>query len=224
MDEETLWSSIEAETTPAIEGVPVHFANMSFQSPIDGQNYLARRCTYIAYPMLEFLENCPTGGNALDLGCAMGSNSIPLLKKGWKVTGIDRYAEMLEIFRKAQNGALTLIHDDVNNFAFPPNEFDLVIGANFLNFIAPKNLRQLMMKIHQTLIPNGLFIGTLGFDEPGKINPAVEPIRNLGAYFYRKETAPALLAHSGFQIEQCIPRYDEGVDVWCLQFVARKNT
>lgn len=42
----------------------------------------------------------PRGGSILDLGCGTGGHAIPLAREGYRVTGIDRSSEMLDIARQ----------------------------------------------------------------------------------------------------------------------------
>ena len=88
--------------------------------------------------------------------------------------------------------------------------------------IDSKKLKPLIQKIHNSLVLNGTFIGTLFISTKNQA-PNKELLEKLGAHFYKNEyLVPALLEHSGFNIEECIPRFVKGSDSRCIQFIATK--
>ena len=72
----------------------------------------------------------PKQGSVLDLGCGTGRHVIPLLRRGYTLTGIDGSREMLNILReklKENNLKADLIHHDITSFNRFDRKFDTVI-------------------------------------------------------------------------------------------------
>lgn len=212
MTRDELWLSIESEKLRQTAD------NATCQMIQNNMSLMAS----INYLMMEFIERGEKNGEALDLGCGIGANSRPLLNLGWRVTGIDRHAEALRQFKLFAEGKNpTLIKGDVTQCDIPKNKFNLVIALQLLNYLEPKSIRPLMKKIYDALLPNGKFIGTIWFD-----NGKEEGISRFGVYLYKKEAIPALLMHSGFEIEQCIPYYERDHTISnfvTCQFIAKKQ-
>ncbi|MBI9045756.1 MAG: methyltransferase domain-containing protein [Anaerolineaceae bacterium] len=73
--------------------------------------------------------NLPEGSALLDLGCGIGRHTIPLAEKGFKMTGLDISADMLEIAKANANKTGVDIHwieMDAKNFSAEP-QFDAAI-------------------------------------------------------------------------------------------------
>lgn len=238
MTAEALWKSIEA-TTSLVRGEddPIIIRGKQiFPSLREAKQQMVTACTRASSLMVEFLDRAPRGGKALDIGCGSGVNSIPLLAKGWHVIAIDRSDGALATYQQAalaggvnylKNGQLRLIKGDITTQEFPPDRFDLVICVDVLPYIASKEIRRLMDKIHQSLVLDGQFFGTVFFAESTTQNLPVEMLAKLGAHFYPgAHIAPALLEYTGFYSEECILRLGEdgvGIPPNCVQFRARKK-
>jgi len=70
-----------------------------------------------------------TGDRLLDVGCGTGHSFIPMLDRGWKVTGCDVSPEMLEIAAEKSEGRAALQPADMRNLpGF--GTFDLVWAVN----------------------------------------------------------------------------------------------
>ena len=89
-------------------------------------------------------------GNALDLACGNGRNSLFLAAKGFSVDAVD--ISMIATDRlKAQNAKLNVICTDLDTWDCPPNHYDLIINIRFLD-------RRLFAIIQQGLKPGGVLI------------------------------------------------------------------
>lgn len=115
----------------------------------------------------------------LDLGCGTGNHAIPLAKRGYRVTGVDRSSEMLkQAMAKARTQHAGLkktpqfLKGDVRSFALNQS-FDAVImmfavlGYQLTN----PDLFSTLGAVRQHLKPGGLFIFDLWY------GPAVLAIR-----------------------------------------------
>ncbi len=187
------------------------------------QNLVSMTASRVSHSIVEFAENNTESGHVLDLGCGSGVNSIPLLKKGWKVTGLDRNKTILDVFLKNARdcSGLELVHKDIREYNFTPNTYDLVVMVNVINYLAPKTIVELMMKINNTLKTNGILIGNICFEDQS--NAIIMVNKLMGTHFYKKEVAAALLVHSGFEIIECRLQHEGGVEPFLIEFSARKK-
>ena len=118
-----------------------------------------KRCDYI----LSFFEkNGIKSGTVLDLACGTGSMSIPFMKKGYNIIGLDYSEEMLEI-------ASNRLSEVGNNFSLlkaKMQEFELSEKAdaciccldsiNHLNNI--DDVQATFKNVYDSLNNNGLFV------------------------------------------------------------------
>lgn len=118
-----------------------------------------KRCDYI----LSFFEkNGIKSGTVLDLACGTGSMSIPFIKKGYNIIGLDYSEEMLEI-------ASNRLSEAGNNFSLlkaKMQEFELSEKAdaciccldsiNHLNNI--DDVQATFKNVYDSLNNNGLFV------------------------------------------------------------------
>lgn len=115
----------------------------------------------------DFIEMKINPGEAIDLGCGAGRDTIYLIKNGWKVTAIDREDTEERIIKRLNN-------DEKNNFKFEIQEFEKLkinktnlIVANFsLPFCNKNEFYNLFNKIEESILLNGYFVGNLfGIDD-----------------------------------------------------------
>ena len=111
-------------------------------------------------------------GNALDLACGTGRNSLFLAENGWKVTAVDNSAVGVEIARKrAEEKELNIefINADLekSEFAIEPNAYDLICDFYYLQ-------RDLFAKMKDGVRPGGIIISTIHIhgdgEEPGRFD------------------------------------------------------
>ncbi|MEH2222135.1 class I SAM-dependent methyltransferase [Nostoc sp.] len=122
-------------------------------------------------PALEklILPNLAKDAHILDLGCGTGQLAQKLLKKGYKVTGIDASEGMLHYARENAPGA-ELIFNDARLINFPAT-FGAVISIGALNHVMTlEDLTNVFHKVYQTLLPNGVFLVYLFLEEEYKFN------------------------------------------------------
>lgn len=109
-----------------------------------------------------FYENSIKGGTIIDLACGTGSMSIPLLKKGYRVIGIDLSDEMLEIASQRLldiSNNFSLRKGKMQNFSLE-EEADACIccldSINHLNSI--DEVEMTFNCVYSSLKDNGIFI------------------------------------------------------------------
>jgi len=88
-------------------------------------------------------------GNALDIACGKGANTLFLHEKGFDVDAVDISDVALKQIIKSP--MITPIEADLDKYHIAPNHYDLIINFNFLN-------RRLLTPIKDALKPGGLLI------------------------------------------------------------------
>jgi len=117
---------------------------------------------------LAIRHRLPVGG-VLDIACGTGSTSIPLAKRGWRVTGVDLSLPMLQQARRKaseENLEILFLQQDIRELDFSRG-FDLVTcyqdGLNYL--VSNEDLKQTFHSVFNVLNPGGLFIFDLNLVE-----------------------------------------------------------
>jgi len=114
--------------------------------------------------VLDFFERENSNKKKLkanDLGSGHGSDTIELLKRGWKVTAIDSQKVGLDILKKSISPAwkknLKVDHSDFKNVSLSPCD---LLNANFsLPFCNPNDFNTLWKKIKDSIVSGGRFSG-----------------------------------------------------------------
>jgi 2-polyprenyl-3-methyl-5-hydroxy-6-metoxy-1,4-benzoquinol methylase len=107
-----------------------------------------------------------TGQSIIDIGCGMGKFTLPILKRGFKVTGLDLSPFLLEHFQRlAPEGTKTVCADVLDAPQLLGPQFDRVIGFFVLHHF-PELDRH--FKALAGLLKPG---GTIAFIEPNAWNP-----------------------------------------------------
>ncbi|MFI6642750.1 class I SAM-dependent methyltransferase [Streptomyces sp. NPDC050504] len=115
-------------------------------------------------PLLSFAP----GARILDLCCGPGVFTVPLARRGFDVTGVDRSPAMLERARKraADAGAApAYVRADMREYA-QPGAFDVVLNmfTSFGYFEDPADNSRALRTMHDSLVPGG----TVLLDMAGK--------------------------------------------------------
>ncbi len=171
--------------------------------------------------MLPELERLGLNGRRLlDVGCGTGKSFIPMLERGWEVTGCDISASMVELARaKVGDRARLELADMVDLPAF--GEFDLVWAlddaVNYL--LSVEELESALAGMRRNLAPNGL----LAFD----VNTlrayrtffaATEVVESRGRRLVWRgraatDTPPGSICEASFEVEPGEGRGAIGVEV-----------
>lgn len=106
----------------------------------------------------QFIKMESKIGNAIELGCGAGRDTIYLIKNNWNVLAIDR-EDTEEMISKKLSG------EEIHKFRFQKQEFESIIleknnllVANFsLPFCNKDNFNELWNKIIDSILPNRIF-------------------------------------------------------------------
>jgi SAM-dependent methyltransferase len=99
------------------------------------------------------------GRRLLDVGCGTGKSFMPMLPRGWEVTGCDISAAMLELARRKASEAVRL---EVADMLELPRfgQFDLVWALDdAINYLlSPEELERALAGMRANLAPTGLLL------------------------------------------------------------------
>ena len=112
------------------------------------------------YTVRKFLKLNIEPGNAIELGCGAGRDTVSLIKNGWNVLAIDR--EDVESRITAR-----LSKEEQKKFKFSKQKFESIkleknnlVVANFsLPFCNKNNFKELWNKIDESILKDGYFVG-----------------------------------------------------------------
>lgn len=99
---------------------------------------------------------------AVDLGCGEGRDTVELLRRGWRVLGIDGEPEAIA---RLLNRDINLAHLQTQVARFEelilPKSVDLINASFSLPFCSPEYFPSLWQKLVASLSPGGRFCGQL---------------------------------------------------------------
>lgn len=100
------------------------------------------------------------GSIVLDLACGTGNITLPLLKRGYDMIGVDLSGEMLNIARNKKNGDKVLwLCQDMRSFELYGTVGAVVCCLDSINYLTSRQgLDKCFSLVHNYLDPNGIFI------------------------------------------------------------------
>ncbi len=112
------------------------------------------------YTVKKFIELNVEPGNAVELGCGAGRDTVYLIRNGWNVLAIDREDVETRIVSK-------LLVEELEQFEFFKQRFEAIklensnlVVANFsLPFCNKNDFKKLWDKINQSILNDGYFVG-----------------------------------------------------------------
>jgi SAM-dependent methyltransferase len=97
-------------------------------------------------------------GQVLELGCGTGRVSIPLVKAGVELVGVDRSAAMLARAVR-RNRSLRILRADIRALPFRPNQFAAVLAPYGVlqSLLSDRDLARTIRSVARVLAPGGRF-------------------------------------------------------------------
>lgn len=116
-------------------------------------------CDFVEAIFRKHLPNNPR--SILDVGCGTGGHTIPLARRGYEVTGVDRSGEMLSIAKEKAKRAGTPIlfyRQDIREID-TCRKYDAAICmfAVFDYLLTPDDVRKALVSVREQLYPSSLF-------------------------------------------------------------------
>ncbi|WP_214482163.1 class I SAM-dependent methyltransferase [Bacillus sp. SM2101] len=107
--------------------------------------------------MMELLPKHLHHNNVLDAGCAAGSYSEALVKRGASVTGIDISPRMVEVAKQRLNNKASILCQDLEKcLPFEHDEFDVIVSSLTLHYI--KDWEFTFSEFNRVLKPHGTLL------------------------------------------------------------------
>lgn len=106
----------------------------------------------------------------LEPGIGTGLNVLPLVKRGYSVTGIDVSEEMLDQIRRKLNPIpqnLTLLHADASQLPFLDQSFDVVLTVHMVHTVS--NWKIFLNEIDRVLKPQGFYLNAQWITPPARM-------------------------------------------------------
>lgn len=115
---------------------------------------------WIQYIEAKKKEASISGNTLLDVGCGTGNIALPLVKKGYNVTGVDLSEEMLTIAQhKLAAFSVPLFMQDMRELELPEQYDMITIFCDSLNYVTDEEgVKQTFKRIHHHLKDEGLFL------------------------------------------------------------------
>ena len=112
--------------------------------------------------LLQVLGRFPEPGQAADVGCGAGIDTLALLERGWQVYATDAEPEAIERLRRRAGAHASLLRADVlpmEEVALDP--VDLVWASYSLFFCDPARFPAVWQKLRGAVVPGGRFAGQI---------------------------------------------------------------
>jgi ubiquinone/menaquinone biosynthesis C-methylase UbiE len=119
--------------------------------------------------MLELIAATPDTC-FLEPGIGTGLNVMPLVKRGYSVTGVDISKEMLDQFSQKLGRVpnnLNLIHGDASHLDFPDCSFDVVLTVHMMHTVT--NWMAFLDEIGRVLKPKGFYLNCQWITPPARL-------------------------------------------------------
>ena len=121
----------------------------------------------------DYLDEHPTPGSALDLGCGDGRDTVHLLHRGFRVTAVDRSPSAIaalgarDDISPPMRAMLTATLADVRSWTWPSAAFDLLVATTLLDHLPAGDLPPVVSGMMGAVKPGGLvFVQVLTTDDP----------------------------------------------------------
>lgn len=229
LSEEQFWNRIETVSVLTNHNEPIVMGDQTFANLREMHTNVFLQCGKPSKFVKQYLIRSTFQGRVLDLGSGIGSNAIPLLKKGCSVTVIEmneqvmeKYKQLLRDQTRSRKIEEQSILGDITDVAYPEN-MDAVMCVDVLSYLPPDKLKATLLKIFRSLRPRGQFIGTIFFKREGEQNFFTQRLETIGIKLFPKALVLEIFTRCGFRIKKSMERiYPERPRSYSLEFLAEK--
>jgi len=115
------------------------------------------------FQQLEWEGTTKKGRKAVELGCGAGTDSLELVRRGWRVLATDQQPEAVEFLSRRVpprlRGSITLLSAPMEEIPLP--RADLIYASFSLPFCPRRAFPRVWENIRRALLPGGHFVGQL---------------------------------------------------------------
>lgn len=164
-------------------------------------------------------ETHPLAGEALDLGCGEGRNSLLLAHYGYHVHAIDASSQGIEKLEKyAHSQGLDTINGevaDVRTIQLKPNYYDAIVAVTILDHISEEEGKKVAASIIEALKPGGfVFIEDFTIHDPGanasrKENETISETASFVQHYFEEGELAAWFSKLETLLYEEIMKYDD---------------
>jgi SAM-dependent methyltransferase len=107
------------------------------------------------------LSGCPDGGDLLDVPCGFGRHSLPLVRAGYRVTGVDRSQVLLDeaARRAAGERGPDYVRADYRELPLPDAGFDAALNLfTSLGYLGDEEDTRVLAEVRRVLRPAGRLV------------------------------------------------------------------
>src|SRR5215217_307282 len=107
------------------------------------------------------LAACPDGGELLDVPCGFGRHALPAARAGYRVTGVDRSAALIEEARRRTGGERwpKLVIADYRELPFADASFDAAMNLfSSLGYLGDEEDTRVLAEIRRVLRPGARLV------------------------------------------------------------------
>jgi len=107
------------------------------------------------------LAGCPEGGELLDVPCGFGRHAVPAARAGYRVTGVDRAAALLEEARRRAGGERwpKFVTADYRELPFRDASFDAAMNLfSSLGYLGDDEDTRVLAEIRRVLRPSARLV------------------------------------------------------------------
>ena len=107
------------------------------------------------------LSGCPDGGDLLDVPCGFGRHSLPLVRAGYRVTGVDRSQVLLDeaARRAAGERGPDYVRADYRELPLPDAAFDAALNLfTSLGYLGDEEDTRVLAEVRRVLRPAGRLV------------------------------------------------------------------
>jgi SAM-dependent methyltransferase len=125
------------------------------------------------------------GNRLLDAGCGTGKSLLPLLERGYEITGVDGSEEMLALAAGKVGDRVQLVHADLTDLPVL-GEFDLITCLNDVSncILDPADLGRAYERLAANLAPGGVLVFDASLVSIYRTAFATTHVRDRGDHYF----------------------------------------
>lgn len=173
---------------------------------------------YHEAPLLKKIVPKNKKGNALDLGCGCGGNSLWLAKSGFQVLAVDKNLELIDCFKKRINKSkhkkkIKIVKSEIEHFVWPKGKLDFILAVSVLHFLSLKDATRVIVQIKKSFNNEGVVFIRIFSNKNGGNFPYLPTEKDFKKQFNALRT---------IYFKHYFVKDKEGHGHWVMDLVAKK--